>query len=75
MHLRVFLEINMAATDGPGPKTKPAVKKPSEEFSAYCEAEFERRLNSGEVFDEPRYRKAMAMVLDRLTRLEYEGRL
>ncbi|MBT8429406.1 MAG: hypothetical protein KJN79_05795 [Gammaproteobacteria bacterium] len=64
----------MAATDGPGPNTKPALKKPSEEFSAYCEAEFERRLNSGEAFDEPQYRKAMAMVLDRLTRLEYEGR-
>lgn len=64
----------MAATDGPGPKQKSAVKKPSEEFSAYCEAEFERRLNSGEVFDETRYRKAMAMVLDRLTRLEHEGR-
>ena len=64
----------MAATDGPGPKEHPAVKKPSEEFSAYCEAEFERRLNSGEVFDEGLYRKAMAMVLDRLTRLEYEGR-
>jgi hypothetical protein len=74
LNLRVFLEMNMAATVGPGPKTKPAIKKPSEEFSAYCEAEFERRLNSGEVFDEPQYRKAMAMVLDRLTRLEYEGR-
>lgn len=64
----------MAATGGPGPKKNPAVKKPSEEFSAYCEAEFERRLNSGEVFDEPQYRKAMSMVLDRLARLEYEGR-
>ena len=64
----------MAATDGPGPKKNPAVKKPSEEFSAYCEAEFERRLNSGEVFDEAQYRKAMAMVVERLIRLEYEGR-
>lgn len=64
----------MAATEGSGPKNKPGVKKPSEEFSAYCEAEFERRLNSGEVFNEGLYRKAMTMVLDRLTRLETEGR-
>jgi len=64
----------MAATEGHGPRKKPVVKKPSEEFSAFCEAEFERRLNSGERFDETRSRKAMAMVLDRLTRLETEGR-
>lgn len=64
----------MAATGGPAPKKQTALKKPSEEFSAYCEAEFERRLNSGETFDETLYRKAMAMVLDRLGRLENEGR-
>lgn len=46
--------------------------KPSEDFSAYCEAEFERRLNSGEVFDERLYRKAMEMVLERLVLLEEE---
>ena len=51
----------------------PGTKKPSEEFSAYCEAEFERRLNSGEAFDEPQYRQAMDMVLERLIRLEEEG--
>lgn len=50
------------------------IKKPSEEFVAYCEAEFERRLNSGESFDESQYRQAMAMVLERLTALEEEGR-
>ena len=50
------------------------IKKPSEEFVAYCEAEFERRLNSGESFDEAQYRHAMAMVLERLTALEEEGR-
>ena len=64
----------MAANDGHGSKKHPVVKKPSEEFAAFCEAEFERRLNSEEAFDEAQYRKAMAMVLDRLTRLEYEGR-
>ena len=64
----------MAATGGPEPKKQAALKQPSEEFSAYCEAEFERRLNSGESFDEDSYRKAMAMVIDRLQRLEREGR-
>lgn len=53
----------------------PGANKPSEEFSAYCEAEFERRLNSGKPFDEALYRKAMDMVVARLVRLEEEGRL
>jgi hypothetical protein len=48
--------------------------KPSEEFSAYCEADFERRLNAGEPFDEALYQRARDMVLDRLLRLEEEGR-
>jgi hypothetical protein len=65
----------MAASDGHRPRNNPGVPKPSEDFSAFCEAEFERRLNSGDGFDEARYRKAMAMVLDRLIRLEQEGRL
>lgn len=64
----------MPATDGIEPKINPGVKKPSEEFSAYCEAEFEHRLNSGEEFNEPLYRKAMAMVMERLIRLEQEAR-
>ena len=64
----------MAASEGQGPKVTPRLKKPSEEFAAYCEAEFERRLNSGADFDETLYRRAMTMVLDRLTRLEEERR-
>jgi hypothetical protein len=46
---------------------------PSQEFSAYCESEFERRLNSGEEFDEHLYRKAMALVVEKLSALEGEG--
>ena len=46
---------------------------PSEEFIAYCEAEFERRLNSGESFDEVAYRNAMELVVERLKLLEAEG--
>ena len=48
-------------------------KCPSEEFRAYCEAEFERRLNSGDGFDEAHYRAAMEMAADKLRRLETEG--
>ena len=51
-----------------------ASKTPSEEFAAYCEAEFERRLNSGRDFDEQRYRQAEKLVMDKLQRLEAEGR-
>lgn len=43
---------------------------PSEEFTRYCEAEFEIRLNSGEEFDEAAYREAMEMVIVRLRLLE-----
>ena len=46
---------------------------PSEEFVVYCEAEFERRLNSGEDFDESAYRKAMEMVTAKLKQLETES--
>ena len=43
------------------------------ELAAYCEAEFERRRNSGEPFDESSYREAMEMALRRLQVLEEGG--
>ncbi len=46
---------------------------PSEEFAAYCEAEFERRQNSGDEFDEASYRDAMEMAMKKLILLEEEG--
>ncbi|WP_078121976.1 hypothetical protein [Thiosocius teredinicola] len=63
----------MPMTDRPAPGTRKGVTKPSEEFADFCEAEFERRLNSGVEFNETLYRKAMLMVMDRLTQLEEEG--
>ena len=54
-------------------KTKPLgnsrLRGPVEEFSAYCEGEFERRRNSGEPFDEAGYREAMQAALHKLRRL------
>ncbi|WP_052199396.1 hypothetical protein [endosymbiont of unidentified scaly snail isolate Monju] len=47
---------------------------PAAEFAAWCEAEFERRRNSGDDFDEEHYHKAMQLVIERLQRLEDEGR-
>ena len=61
---------------GPEPEQEQdstAIKTPSQDFAAYCEAEFERRLNSGEDFDEQRYREAMQLVMGKLQRLEDEG--
>jgi len=46
---------------------------PARDFSEYCEAEFERRRNSGNAFNEAAYREAMEMTLRRLQALEEEG--
>jgi hypothetical protein len=45
----------------------------AEEFLAYCDAERERRLNSGEAFDQEAFEQAVQMVLDKLRVLADEG--
>jgi hypothetical protein len=45
----------------------------AEEFLAYCDAERERRLNSGESFDQEAFDAAVQMVLDKLRVLADEG--
>lgn len=45
----------------------------AEEFLAYCNAERERRLNSGESFDQEAFEAAIQMVLDKLHVLADEG--
>lgn len=49
------------------------VARPSEAFSAYCDAEFERRRNSGEPFDAETYQEAMQLALRKIRQLEEEG--
>lgn len=49
------------------------VPRPSEAFSAYCNAEFDRRRNSGEPFDEATYHEAMQLTLRKILQLEEEG--
>ncbi|MGD1984666.1 MAG: hypothetical protein PVF93_12250 [Chromatiaceae bacterium] len=55
-----------------GTKRSSGANKPSEDFAAYCEAEFERRRNMDEPFDERLYHKAKDLVLTRLIQLEEE---
>jgi hypothetical protein len=43
---------------------------PLQEFVDFCEAEFERRRNTGGSFDEAVYRRAMQLVLDRMAALD-----
>ena len=45
----------------------------AQEFLAYCNAERERRLNSGENFDQEAFEEAIQMVLDKLRVLADEG--
>ena len=62
----------MTQEDGvESPATKPTVRS-SEEFAIYCEAEFERRRNSGEEFDEEGFRQAKELAVTKL-RLMEEG--
>ena len=63
----------MTAESGNKPLQGSDLAGPSRDFSSYCEAEFERRKNSGEAFDEAAYREAMEMTLRRLQALEDEG--
>jgi hypothetical protein len=44
--------------------------RPTDDFADYCAAEFERRRNSGEPFDEPAYEEAMQLALTKLRLLE-----
>lgn len=44
----------------------------SEEFALFCDAELEKRLNSGEDFDVAAYREAIEMVMTKLQALEAE---
>ncbi|MGD8911665.1 MAG: nodulation protein E [Candidatus Thiodiazotropha sp.] len=45
----------------------------AQEFLDYCTAEKERRINSGETFDEETFEKAVQMVINKLRVLADEG--
>ncbi len=58
-------QVNHSGTSG--------IPRPSEAFSAYCNAEFDRRRNSDEPFDEATYHEAMQLTLRKIRQLEEEG--
>lgn len=52
------------------PNTNEPPKTPSQEFAAFCEAECERRLNSGAEFNQEQFKQAVALVMGKLERIE-----
>ena len=64
----------MPTPDTPSPERPARLRGASEDFAAYCELELDRRADSDGSFDEPAFRRAVALVLERLRDLEAEGR-
>jgi len=50
-----------------------ALRGPARDFIDYCDGELQRRRNSGELFDEESFRKAVDLVLSRLQVLDDGG--
>ena len=63
----------MSMSDQTPGQTEEGPGSSAEEFLAYCNAERERRLNSGEAFDQESFELAVQMVLDKLRVLADEG--
>lgn len=51
------------------------LQSPEQEFTSFCEAEFERRRSSDSPFDETAYREAMVMALEKLQAIAGKGRI
>ena len=63
----------MTNRDDTKPLNVDGPKGPAEKFMSYCLAEFERRKNMGDQFDESAYREAMEMTVRRLRAFEEDG--
>jgi hypothetical protein len=63
----------MSTSDQNGDQAESALGPSAQEFLDYCNAERERRLNSGEEFDQEAFDQAMEMVLNKLRVLADEG--
>jgi hypothetical protein len=64
----------MARKKSDRPLSAARLGSPEQEFTRYCEGEFESRCSSDTPFDEPAYREAMAMVLEKLQAIAGKGR-
>ncbi|MCU7938860.1 MAG: nodulation protein E [gamma proteobacterium symbiont of Bathyaustriella thionipta] len=62
-------------SDGASPKPLNMTERQTtiEEFTNYCHEEKERRMNSGEDFNESAYQEAKELTLRKLQVLEDEG--
>jgi hypothetical protein len=63
----------MSLSDQAPPNNSDDLGVSAREFLAYCNAERERRLNSGEAFDQTSFEEAVEMVLRKLHTLAEEG--
>jgi len=63
----------MSAGVNPKPLNMTERRTTIEEFSNYCQEEKERRMNSGEDFDEKAFEAAKELTLRKLKVLEDEG--
>ena len=55
------------------PLSRATLKGPVKDFETFCEAELDRRRNSGEDFDESLFEEAVDLVVRRLKALEERG--
>jgi hypothetical protein len=63
----------MSLSDQTTDSTQEELGASAREFLTYSDAERERRLNSGEAFDQAAFDQAVAMVLEKLRILAEEG--
>jgi len=55
------------------PLSRATLQGPVKDFEVFCEAELDRRRNSGEAFDETLFEEAVDLVTRRLKALEERG--
>ncbi len=63
----------MSAGEHPKPLNITERRTTIEEYTRFCEEEKERRMNSGEDFDEQAFGAAVELTLRKLKTLEEEG--
>jgi hypothetical protein len=62
----------MSHADNDKPLGTSGLKGPTQDFAEFCEQERQRRIRSGEAFDQMRYDQVVKLVMDKLQALEAE---
>jgi hypothetical protein len=68
-------DLQMTSETSFKPLSTSDLTRPSSGFEHYCEAELERRKNSGEEFDEAAFLEAVELTVARLRMLEDEEQI